>query len=198
VARAPQDPVSHLVLARFLVQRGDAAQGEAVLRAGIEALPRSEPIQLQLADLLERRGAMIEALEVYERLYGLNPESILVSNNYASLLAEFHEQDAEAVAKAMRIARRLRGSRVPHFQDTYAWITFLSGNSEEALRLLTEAAEALPGNPLVRYHFGRVLAAVGDAGRARSELEAALAIDPSFPKSQSAREILATLRPSNG
>lgn len=195
---APDNPVGHLVLSRFLLQRGNASEAEAVLVAASTALPLNEPIKLQLAELLERRGAFVEALDVYEALYSNNPESIVVSNNYASLLAELREDDAESIAKATRIARRLRGSQVPHFQDTYAWITFLAGNSEEALPLLTQAAEALPTNPLVRYHLGRVLASVDDVDGARAELEAALAIDPAFAKAGSARSVLESLRPSGG
>lgn len=198
VEAAPDNPVGHLVMARFFLQQGNPAEAEAVLRTAGELIPRNEPINLQLAELLERRGAFIEALDVYEQLYAFNPESIIVSNNYASLLAEFREDDPESVAKATRIARRLRGSRIPHFQDTYGWIAFLAGNTAEALPVLTEAAGALPTNPLVRYHFGRVLAATDDMERARAELEAALAIDPMFAKADSARSILASMRQSDG
>jgi tetratricopeptide (TPR) repeat protein len=198
VAAAPESNVGYLTLARLKLQQGDPAAAQEAVQAGLEAIPDDQPLTLLLAQLHELNGDFDEALEVYGALYEQNPDSVLLANNYSSLLAEFREDDPEAVALAQRIARRLRGSSVPHFQDTYGWIAFLNGRTEEALEVLTEAAAALPDNALVRYHLGRTEAAMGNTAAARSELEASLAIDPNFPKAASARAALATLEAGGG
>jgi predicted Zn-dependent protease len=198
VGEAPESPLGYTALARFYLQTARSDEAEQVVRAGIEAVESDESLSLLLAEMLERRQAFDEAIETYRDLHRRFPDSVLVANNYASLLAEYREDDPAAVAEAARVARRLRGSTVPYFMDTYGWTLFLSGSAEEGRRVLIEAAEALPANPLVRYHLGRAHAHAGDGARARTELEAALAIDPNFPKATSARAALAALEAGGG
>jgi tetratricopeptide (TPR) repeat protein len=198
VEAAPESNIGYLTLARLKLQQGELAAAQEAAEAGLEAVPGDQPLGLLLAQLYELQGDFDGAIDIYGALYESNPDSALLANNYASLLAEFREDDAETVALARRIARRLRGSTVPHFQDTYGWVAFLSGNVDEAMTVLTEAAAALPENALVRYHLGRVEAAAGNTAAARTELEAALAINPDFPKAASARAVLATLEGGGG
>lgn len=198
VAVEPDQALGYTVLYRFYLQMGAMGQAEAVLREGVELADNSGGLRLALAGLLESRGEIDAAIEEYEALYQLNPESLIVSNNLVSLLAEYRETDAEAIAFAERVARRLRGSTVPHFLDTYGWVQFLAGDYQEALRSLRPAAEGLPNNPLIRYHTGRAYAALGQDEAARGHLEASLAIDPSFPKAESARAALSALGAGGG
>jgi tetratricopeptide (TPR) repeat protein len=197
---APEEALGYNVLNRFYIQTGNAAQAEAILRQGAERVSstQGQQLRLALATLLEASGDIDGAIAEYEALYALNPESLIVSNNLVSLLAEYRENDSEAIAFAERVARRLRGSTVPHFLDTYGWVQFLAGNYQEALRSLRPAAEGLPNNPLVRYHVGRAYAALGQVEDARSHLEASLAINPSFPKAASARTALDELAAGGG
>jgi tetratricopeptide (TPR) repeat protein len=190
VREVPEDMTGHLVLARFETQQGNRDVAEAVLRDALEIQQQAPAIRLMLAEMLESRGAFDDAIAEYRFLYERNPDSPVIYNNLASLLAEFHEDDPEAMALASRVARRLGNSRVPHFQDTYGWVQFLNGNYEEAVTALRTAATALPNNPLVRYHLGRAYAATGETALAREELEAALSIQPDFPKAESARQAL--------
>ena len=52
------------------------------------------------------------------------------------------------------MTRRLRGTDVPPFQDTYGWILYLRGDASQALTYLEPAAAALPDVALVQYHLG--------------------------------------------
>jgi tetratricopeptide (TPR) repeat protein len=200
IEAAPDQALGYNVLHRLYVQTGAPTEAEAVLQQGIERVGDSEGqgLRLALASLLESRGDIDRAIAEYETLYALNPESLIVSNNLVSLLAEYREDDAEALAFAQRVVRRLRGSTVPHLLDTYGWVQFLAGDYQEALRSLRPAAEGLPNNPLVRYHVGRAYAALGQIEDAREHLEASLSIDPNFPKAASARAALAELGSGGG
>lgn len=193
IALRPDDARGQVALARLRLAQGNAAEAEDILKAAIERVENPQSARALLAPILELRGAFREAIEQYEALYGANPENIIYANNLASLLAEQRADDPDSVARAARIAQRLHSVNVPEFQDTYGWTRHLIGESEGALRALIPAAEALPNNALVQYHLGRVYAALGRPADARVRLEAALIVDPSFPKADSAREALNAL-----
>jgi tetratricopeptide (TPR) repeat protein len=76
----------------------------------------------------------------------------VVANNLASLISTYRT-DPESLERAFVVARRLRGSDVPAFQDTYGWIAFRRGELQEALEHLEPAANALTEDPLVQYHL---------------------------------------------
>lgn len=102
----------------------------------------------------ELDGEIEMAISVYEKLYELNSQSPVVANNLASLLTT-HRSDNESLQRAFTLARRLRGTRDPIFQDTYGWIAYRLGNYEEALQYLEPAAAKLPDQPLLLYHLAR-------------------------------------------
>jgi tetratricopeptide (TPR) repeat protein len=193
IAAQPDDALGYLLMARFLDSQGRGDESAAVTREGYEKVPDDSALALVYANKREQSGDFDAAIAAYERLYRSNPQSVIVANNLASLLAEHHADDPGRLSKATTLGRRLRNNELPHIQDTYGWIAFLNGDIAEALRALTIAADGLPDNPLVRYHLGRAYAEAGEAEKARAELEAALSLDSEFPKAASAREALAGL-----
>jgi cellulose synthase operon protein C len=169
------------------------AEAMAVLDQALAALPNSGELRWARAGTLEAAGDIEGAISVYEVLYKENSANPIVANNLASLLSNYRK-DPESLARAEVIARRLKGSDLPPYQDTYGWIAYLTGNYAEALEELEKAAAGLPEDPTVQYHlamtylaldrpadaadkFGDVLALVpeGDsrefAAAARAELE---------------------------
>lgn len=190
---APESPLGHAALATLLGRLGRADEALVTIEDGLATV--GAPLQLLAlkGQFLELRGDFDGAIDAYAAAYEIQPDALLVVNNLASLLAEYRADEPESMALAERVSLRLRGYELPHFQDTYGWVRFLVGDVEEAAVVLSKAAEQLPDLPLVRYHAGRATAAVGETERARGHLEAALAIDPDFPKAASAREALAAL-----
>ena len=193
IALQPMSPVGYTMMASFALRTDQRDAALETLRVGLSRLPQSPPLLQMKAQISETERDFDTAIEAYATLYASNPSSLVVANNYASLLAEHREDDAESIATAVSVAQQLRGSEIPELQDTYGWIAFLDGRAEEALRYLEPAATARPDNALIRYHRGRVLVELGQTARAREDLEAALAIDPDFPKAASARAVLETL-----
>jgi predicted Zn-dependent protease len=193
VAAAPAAPAGYVAQARLALALGRPEEAERVLRDALDPVGDDTSIRFMLAQLAESRGDFETAIAEYETLYESRSDSAVLANNFASLLAEHRAEDPEALRRAEQIARRLRASDEPHFRDTYGWILFLNGDTAEAARYLSEAAAALPNNPIVRYHAGRVYAELGRAEQAREHLQAALALDPAFPKADSAEQALESL-----
>jgi len=184
IAEDPAAPQPHRALFALLASQGRAAEAEAALAAGIAATeaagaPDSDLVFLR-AGLLEARGDFDGAIAAYETLYARDSGDPLVANNLASLLTT-HRADPASLERAYLIARRLRDSDVPHFQDTYGWILHRRGDSAGALRHLAPAAEALGDNPLVQHHYGEALFALGRTAEARERFARAVALGGAAP-----------------
>ena len=162
-----------LALYRLALAQGDAPAAQGVLEEALAAVPDSVTLRWAQAGALERAGDVEGAIAVYEALYEEDSDAPVIANNLASLLST-HREDAQSLERASVIARRLRGSDVPQFQDTYGWIALRRGDTAEAVAHLEPAAQGLPEDPRVRYHLGAALAAAGRDAQAREALGAAL------------------------
>ncbi len=186
------------VRALFALLRTDDATGaEAVLDAGIAANPTSVALRVTKATVLEGRGDFDGAIALLETLYAENTDNIVLANNLASLLTT-HRSDSASVERAFAIARRLRGTQEPAFQDTYGWIEYLRGNYSDAVAALEPAAAGLPDDALVQLHLGLTYAALNRTADARATLTRALdlAADSPLPQFAQARQVLEAL-PAN-
>lgn len=162
-------------LLRLQARDGRPQDAEATLDRALEVLPEAPDLLWAKASLLERNGDRQGALDVYEALYEVNTNSPVVANNLASLLTQL-DQSPEAVDRAYRVARRLRGIEVPAFQDTYGWIEYLRGNYDVAIENLEMAAAGLPDDPVVQMHLGLAYLAAERRQDASEVLEKAVQI----------------------
>jgi tetratricopeptide (TPR) repeat protein len=143
-----------------------------ILERGLEALPESAALSLAYSSALEAKGDFEGAMVVYERLYAANSEDIIIANNLASTISVVRTDEA-SLERAWLIARRLAGTSIPAFLDTYGWISFLRGEMEEASRALEVAVAGQPTEPTIQYHAGRLYAATGRVDEARAAYAAA-------------------------
>lgn len=172
-----------IALFEMQLRKGDDPGAAAVLDDALAALPDSAPLALRRAGLLERSGDIEGAIALYDSFYARDSTSPLLANNLASLLVS-HRKDAASLARAELIARRLRGTEVPAFQDTYGWISYRLGNHDEALRYLEPAAAALTRDAAVQYHLAATYAALGMNPQALAQFQiTAKMIDPANPPS---------------
>ena len=180
----------------LLLERGRAAEAAALLEAIRKAVPAAPlPLLLQ-AGAAETAGDIEGAIALYETLYAMDTSNLVVANNLASLLAA-HRDDAGSLERASTIGRRLAGSRVPAFQDTYGWLQTRTGNPQRGVADLEAAARALPDDAMVQVHLGLTYLALGRTEDARGLLQAALALagDSPLPAFQKAKAELAKLPP---
>lgn len=194
----PGDAGAYIDLMRLFLRGDRAGEALAVTEEGLEANPENALLRTQKADLLMKQGDFARAAEEFEIAFEKQPNSLVASNNLASMISDHFSDDPEQIERAYRIARRLAGSQLPAYQDTYGWILHLRGDHNEALRYLIPAAEGAAGNPWVRYHTGMALLASGQAAEAEEHLRAALELSEGqpFPPTETIRETLDTLAAS--
>ena len=182
-----------------LTSANRTADATALLDAGLKAAPTSANFRWMKAGELERGGDVAGAIAVYEALYAEDSSNTVVANNLASLITA-HNDDAVSLQRAEAIARRLRGSDVPAFQDTYGWIAFRRGNLDEALANLEPAAIGLPQDALTQYHLGMVYAKLNRKDDAIRQFTAALAaagdsVSPQMVDAQAQLDVLKAATP---
>ncbi|MEL6219005.1 MAG: tetratricopeptide repeat protein [Pseudomonadota bacterium] len=172
IAAAPDAAPNHVALFRFYAQSGDRDAAIAALDTGIDQTDAAV-LLLNRAMVRESIGDLDGAIADYTEIYERDQGSELIANNLASLITD-NNPDAADIDRAFQIARRLRDSEVPQFQDTYGWLLYLRGDLTGARTALSAAVSALPDNPIVQYHYGVVLAELGQIEAARTAFTTAL------------------------
>ncbi|MEM9780995.1 MAG: tetratricopeptide repeat protein [Pseudomonadota bacterium] len=194
LADFPDRPEIYFIMYRIRVAQERVDDALALLADGIERTGNSR-LRLLLAGTSERLGDFDSAITQYEAIFEAEPQSLVAANNLASMLSEHRAEDPEQLARAVKIAKRLRGTEIPEMKDTLGWTLYLGGEYDEARTVLEEASQALPGNPYVSYHLGMTYKALDMPNEARTQLE--LAIDQAqgtpFPHTDRVREALEEL-----
>ncbi|PRY19846.1 Flp pilus assembly protein TadD [Aliiruegeria haliotis] len=176
-------------LVRILNMTGRSEEAEQAVADGLTAVPGSPQLLWAQATIHERNREFDAAIDIYETLYERNTGSVLVANNLASLLSTVR-QDDESLERAYRIARRLRETDLPPYQDTYGWIAYRRGEFDDALRHLEPAAKGLPEDPLVQYHLALTYMALEQNAKALEQFQKTLDVarDDPRPAFDDARE----------
>jgi tetratricopeptide (TPR) repeat protein len=195
VAEIPGLQEAWIGLIRALTVQGRAEEARATLEEALNFLPDAPDLLWAQASFREQLGDFEGAIALYERLYDMLPNQPVVANNLASLISTYRD-DEESLNRAYRIARRLRGTEVPPFQDTYGWIAYRKGEYEDALEHLEPAATALAEDPLVQFHLGMTYLALGRREEALDQLRRAMELagpDDSRPQFDVARNEITIL-----
>lgn len=173
IAKLPQSdgPVRQLYMLLSMQNRTDEAR--KVLDAGLAAIPESGGLLRLKAGDQEKAGDIDGAIASYEKIYEANTGDVVIANNLASLISTWRD-DPASLERASAVARRLRGTTVPAFADTYGWISYRRGEYEEALPYLEAAAKGLPKDPIVQIHLGLTYAALNRTADARTALKAGI------------------------
>lgn len=192
-----QDPTRERVwmeLIRLQTANEQEDAARATLAEALQQIPEGRDLLWTQASQLERDGDPDAAIAIYERLYAQNSATSIVANNLASLLATTR-QDDESLARAYTVARRLRDTEFPPFQDTYGWIAYRRGDINEAVRHLEPAARGMPRDALVQYHLAMAYLAANRRTDALAQLQHTLDVagDDPRPQFQTARDELAKL-----
>ena len=172
---AGREAVAKLARLYTLKGNGDAKQ---VLLAWLDKHPDDNPLRNQLAELLLAAGDKHGTIAQLEKIVASDPQNAPALNNLAALYQE--QADPRALAVAERATTLAPGNL--WITDTYGWILVSRNSLEKALTLLRQAADGLPNEPTVLYHYAFALAASGNGKDARPVLDRVLATDKDFPE----------------
>jgi len=189
----PRQALGYRAKAMLYFTQKKTAEAIAVLDKGLAQIPKSMPLGLTKAGILERAGEYDKAIELYEKMLTWSKQSDLVANNLASLLSD-HRSDKESLNRAYELARRFEKSSVAFYIDTLGWIQYKRGEYSASVTLLEKAVKAQPEIPILRYHYGMSLLSIGNKEHAKTELEKSISLSKGrFAQADMARKALEKL-----
>lgn len=150
--------------------------------------PQAIKAHMLLGIIYESRKDFDKARERYETVLKLNPQFAPAANNLAWDIAERGGNLDMALSYA-QTAREQKPDD-PQIADTLGWVYYKKNAFLLAVGLLKEAAEKLPTQPIVLYHYGMAQHKNGDATAAKKALQAALKLNQNFPGSDEAKKVL--------
>tara|TARA_R110002074_G_scaffold97065_2_gene210725 strand:+ start:1980 stop:4412 length:2433 start_codon:yes stop_codon:yes gene_type:complete len=191
----PAEASGYVMLARHYLSQDRQKEAQDILAEGMKTAADQFMLKITQAEIYEVSGANFDAIKIYEELLEERPNSEIVANNLASLIAEEAQSDAD-LQRAYALAKRFRSSKVPYFMDTLGWIHYRLGEYEMATPLLRSAVERAPDKAILRYHLGMAYKAENNRDKALKELEQAVTLADSqhFPAREEAEKAIAELR----
>mgnify|MGYP005849255605 CR=1 FL=1 len=172
----PAAPAAWLGLAEVAARRGNVAETERLLRAGIAQAPHSSHLHRALGRLMAQRGDPEGTVAAFVAAQQAQPDEAL---SYFELAEILHERFGQAERALPFYAAALE--RDPrHWKAAYGRGLALAraGRPAEALSVLAEAARLGPHSPLPDYARAQILMRQNRPQEALAAFDAALARDP--------------------
>jgi Tfp pilus assembly protein PilF len=133
------------------------------------------------------QGRTAESASHYERALAADPDAAVAANNLAWMRLD--EGKMEDAVRLGRIAQEQLPSR-PEMNDTLGWMLHKAKRHDAAVQYLSRAVEQNPENALYHFHLGMAAIDAGQPERGEASLKRALAIDPTFPSHEQAKDAL--------
>jgi tetratricopeptide (TPR) repeat protein len=189
IEREPKNwlPYRNLAYAELLNKDNPAAI--ATLQGGIGTVAGPEALEAELALLYERFGKPDDAIDVYDAALRRNPNSDVIANNLAMLLANYRK-DQVSLDRAKQLSARFSASANANFLDTYGWVLYKRGDAAAAVTALQSALSKTPDSPISLYHLGMAQALAGQSDAARVSLSRSLQSGKNFSGMDEAKATL--------
>jgi tetratricopeptide (TPR) repeat protein len=134
--------------------------------------PHSAEAFLNQAMLLEALNRKKEAVDIYNKVLGIDSENALALNNLAFLNAQSGTNLDQAMTFANRAKKKYPNN--PDISDTLGFIYFQKNLNPEAVRIFRQAVQDDPKNATFHLHLAMALLKQGDKQGARDEAGKAL------------------------
>jgi cellulose synthase operon protein C len=172
IAKDATLPSGYLSLSQYYFHTKDMKKAIAAAESGLGKVKDDTELRMVIAGLQESAGQPQAAVDQYEKLIAQNSDSLVVINNYVSLVSDGKDDEA-SLKRAAEIGAVLKDSPIPEFQETYGWILVRIGNLKEGLSLLERVNEKLSGNSGAQMHLGLAYAKAKNTELARKHLQIA-------------------------
>lgn len=141
-----------------------------------------------LALAYDGAGRSQDAAKVYEDAIKLEPNNVVMLNNYAYLLA----QTGGSLDTALGYAQRAMQSRpeVDEIADTLGLIYMKKQLTTDAIEMFQKVVTKHPNNAMYRYHLAMALDQKGDRAEARKHVQIALQNNPPAGEVENMKRLL--------
>jgi tetratricopeptide (TPR) repeat protein len=128
------------------------------------------------ADVYYRLKEYKKAFEIFEEALKLNPENLMVINNYAYYLAEQDQELKEAEKMAKKVIETEKGNTT--YLDTYAWVLFKRGKLKEAEKIMEKIVNSGNKDDAEWYeHYAYIMKALRNCLKAKEYWKRAMDLD---------------------
>jgi cellulose synthase operon protein C len=149
----PKRVSAYRELAAVYALKKEPQKIEALYQRGLQHNTDSGGLLILLAEHYQASGRDQEALDAYNRLLKLAPQSPVVKNNLAVLLIEKFPTE-ENLRRAQILIAEFADSDNPLFLDTLGWLHYKMKNYPQSVALLENAVRKNEGMPELHYHLG--------------------------------------------
>jgi len=193
ISENPDLTVAQLMLSETYAQEGALAQAASVLKDALRTASQDNvsSLHLRIGEIEEKLGKTESAIENYKLAMKHPLTEAQACNNAAWLLVTSKSNAAKALPYAQRALKLLPNSAAVH--DTFGWVLFVNGDTQQAIQHLLRAKRIQPQNPTIRFHLANAYLKAKNMPEAKSELEEALAISEAFPEAKEAAKLLSEL-----
>jgi cellulose synthase operon protein C len=165
---------------------------EALFKTGIQKNPNDTGLMLLLAEFYQTNGKNQEALDSYNKLHELLPQSPAIKNNLAVLLIEKFPTE-ENLQRAQSLTAEFADSDNPMFMDTLGWLQYKMKNYPQSIAMLENAVRKTGDMPELRYHLGMAYLKNNMPAKAKEELAKATQSQARFDGREEAELTLSKL-----
>jgi len=135
-------------------------------------------VYVMKADVFYRMNNYTEAFQTFEEALKINPNDIIILNNYAYYLAENNMELKKAEEMSRKVIEQEKDNAT--FLDTYAWVLFKQGKTRKAAKIM-EQIISQDSNISAEYyeHYGFILQKMRKCKQAIEYWEFAMKLDNS-------------------
>jgi len=157
-------PILYLFKGNSAIQMGKNGEAIEVIEKGLEYIVNNKSLEIQfyslIAEAYRGMGNHERSDNYYEKALKLDPENLLILNNYSYFLSlrKAKLEVAEKMSKKTIMAEPENYT----YLDTYAWILFNQGNYKKALEYIERAVKFnISGDADILEHYGDILEKLG-------------------------------------
>lgn len=182
-------------LAETYLRRGKTDEAIKEYKTALSKNPKLIGAHMVLGMIYESQNKFDDAQASYQEALKVNSRFAPAANNLAWLMIE-HGGNSDVALGYAQTARELLPND-PSVADTIGWIYYQKKVYMQAAALLKEAAEKLPNEAIVQFHYGMALFKNGNKPEAIKSLERSLQLNANHPGAAEAKATLATLGSSS-
>jgi cellulose synthase operon protein C len=179
-------------LTQVYAARGTPEKIGPLYAQGLEKNPNDVDLLMLQALQYQATGKSQEALDNYNKLLKLEPNSAVIKNNLATLLIEKFSTD-ENLKRAESLTAGFADSNNPFFMDTLGWLQYKLKNYPQSISILESAIKKGGNFAELHYHLGMAYLGNNMPEKAKAELSKATAGKDLFEGRTEAEAALAKL-----